>query len=355
MAEVHQDWAAAWGFAEKWAASGDAEVRKNGIRKLLELSFIRSGADPEKLMAMAAEAGLPPVELQLYQVRTLLQSRNYRRAAQLLEKLTADTRLDREYVSRATHLLTLARLGEKDYAAAAKLAERRMIIASDDAERKSLCDRRFSDAGFADQTRIVLRFSRKNADCVSDLLVSADDGIELLRTGKSGEVLYLFVQYVVGFLGIVVCDSLISADILDSLFQSVIVKSAFAEDLFHGIARIFHNAEHDMLDGNVFVLHGGSDGFCFRKRALQRSVDIDLVGFHGAAAHSGQRFNRRLQLIFQYFGGSACLFNEVGGDPFFFVHQSKKEMLLCDLAVAVRRHQRSCILQGFHASLRIFL
>ena len=142
MAEVHQDWAAAWGFAEKWAASGDAEVRKNGIRKLLELSFIRTGADPEKLMTMAAEAGLPPVELQLYQVRTLLQSRNYRRAAQLLEKLVADTRLDREYVSRATHLLTLVRLGEKDYAAAAKLAERRMIIASDEAERfQSACYR----------------------------------------------------------------------------------------------------------------------------------------------------------------------------------------------------------------------
>ena len=185
MAEAHQDWVAAWGFAEKWAASGNAEDRKNGVRKLLELSFIRSGADPDKLTAMAAEAGLPPVELQLYQVRTLLQSRNYRRAVQLLEKLVADTRLDREYVSRATHLLTLARLGEKDYTTAAKLAERRMIIASDDAERfQSACYRVYALAEFDPEGAQAL-LNSLTAAYPADAAELAD--MQLFLTAKRGD------------------------------------------------------------------------------------------------------------------------------------------------------------------------
>ena len=170
-------------------------------------------------------------------------------------------------------------------------------VTSDDTERKSFRDCRFADAGLADQTGIVLRFSGEDTDGVADLLVSADDGIELLRASERGEVLSVFGEHVVGLFGIIVGHSLVASDIFDGFFQRMTVKPAFFQDLFHGIARLFHDGEHDVLDGNIFVLHGGGDGFRFRKSGFQRSVDIDFVGFHGAAAHTGKGFDGVFQIF----------------------------------------------------------
>ena len=110
-----------------------------------------------------------------------------------------------------------------------------------------------------------------------------------------------------------------------------------------------------MLNGGIFVLHVCGDGFRFRKRGFQGSVNVDFIRFYGAAAHTGHTFDCGLQFVFQNFWRSACFFDEITGDAFFFVDQSKKEMLLCDLTVAVRCHQCSGILQGFHAFLCVFL
>ena len=135
MAEMHRDWDAAWGFAEKWAESADPAVRAEGIRKLMELSFYRSGADSGKLTAMGAGAGLSVNDLQLYQARIALKQREFRRASLLLEKLASGSGLSREELSRVMHLQVLAKIGEKEYPAAAELAERRAGLAGDDGER----------------------------------------------------------------------------------------------------------------------------------------------------------------------------------------------------------------------------
>ena len=52
-------------------------------------------------------------------------------------------------------------------------------VAADDALRQPLDDRRLADARLADQHRVVLGAPRQHLDDAADLLVAADDRIEL--------------------------------------------------------------------------------------------------------------------------------------------------------------------------------
>ena len=69
------------------------------------------------------------------------------------------------------------------------LVEQRLgDVAGDDPMGEALGDRGLADAGLADQGRVVLGPSRQDLDDPLDLLLSADDGIQLSCTGGVGEV-----------------------------------------------------------------------------------------------------------------------------------------------------------------------
>jgi len=61
-------------------------------------------------------------------------------------------------------------------------------VARDDAVRQTLGDRRLADAGLSDQRRIVLGLPAQDLDDPLDLLLPADDGVQLVGTGGIGEV-----------------------------------------------------------------------------------------------------------------------------------------------------------------------
>ena len=66
---------------------------------------------------------------------------------------------------------------ERDHAAVAK---RVGDVAVDDALGEALDDRGLAHAGLADQDGVVLGAAREDLDHTADLLVAADDGVELL-------------------------------------------------------------------------------------------------------------------------------------------------------------------------------
>ena len=69
------------------------------------------------------------------------------------------------------------------------LVEQRLgDVAGDDAVGEALGDRGLADARLADQGRVVLGPSRQDLDDPLDLLLSADDGIQLSCTGGVGQV-----------------------------------------------------------------------------------------------------------------------------------------------------------------------
>ena len=61
-------------------------------------------------------------------------------------------------------------------------------VARDDALREPLDDRRLADSRVADQHRVVLRPARKHLDDAADLLVAADDRVELAVLGERRQV-----------------------------------------------------------------------------------------------------------------------------------------------------------------------
>ena len=74
-------------------------------------------------------------------------------------------------------------------------------VALDDAVRQPLDDGRLADARLADQHGVVLGAPRQNLNRTADLLVAADDGIELTLCRGLGEVAGVFLQRVVLLLG----------------------------------------------------------------------------------------------------------------------------------------------------------
>ena len=81
--------------------------------------------------------------------------------------------------------------------------------------RQAFDDRRLADARLADENGIVLRAARQHLDRAADLLVAADDRIELAGARGFGEVARIFLQRVIGVFGARVVGGAALAQFLD--------------------------------------------------------------------------------------------------------------------------------------------
>ena len=81
------------------------------------------------------------------------------------------------------------------------VADRFRHVAIDDAQGKAFHDRRLADAGLADQHRIVLGAARQHLDGAADLLVAANNRIELAVASSVGQVTSVLLQRLILVLG----------------------------------------------------------------------------------------------------------------------------------------------------------
>ena len=95
-------------------------------------------------------------------------------------------------------------------------------VAVHDALRESFDDRRLADAGLADEHRIVLRAAREHLNDAADLLVAADDGIELAFARGVGEVARVALERLVLVLGRLVGDAVRAANRLERAEQRLV-------------------------------------------------------------------------------------------------------------------------------------
>ena len=84
----------------------------------------------------------------------------------------------------------------------AAVAQRVRHVARDDPLRQALDDRRLSDAGVADQHRVVLGPPGQDLDHPPDLLVAPDHGVELALLGQLGQVAPEALERLVFVLGV---------------------------------------------------------------------------------------------------------------------------------------------------------
>ncbi len=84
-------------------------------------------------------------------------------------------------------------------------------VAVDDAAGEAFDDGGFADAGLADEDRVVLGAAREHLDDAANLLVAADDRIELAAAGELGQVLGVLLKGLIFRLRVLVSDALAAA------------------------------------------------------------------------------------------------------------------------------------------------
>jgi hypothetical protein len=126
-------------------------------------------------------------------------------------------------------------------------------VAVDDPLRQPLDDRRLADARLADQHRIVLGATRQDLHHPADLLVAADDGVELALARDIGEIAREALQCLVLALRILIGDAMRPAHTLQR-GEEVFPRDAIRrEQLARGRAFLLREGEQDVFGRNVGV------------------------------------------------------------------------------------------------------
>src|SRR5450631_2198612 len=125
-------------------------------------------------------------------------------------------------------------------------------FAVDDALRESLDDGGLADAGLADQHRIVLGAPRQHLDRAPDLLVAADDRIELAGGGARREIDGVFLERAALLLGIGVGDLLAAAHFVDRFLDRAAHHAAVLQNARQG-ALVLEGCEYKELACDVLI------------------------------------------------------------------------------------------------------
>ncbi len=103
-------------------------------------------------------------------------------------------------------------------------------VCGDDLLRETLCDGGLADARVADEHRVVLRPAAQDLDDALDLVVAADDGIELALAREVGEIAAVAFEGLVPPLCAFVGDSLAAPDVHQRPVHSIQRHPASLED-----------------------------------------------------------------------------------------------------------------------------
>ena len=149
-------------------------------------------------------------------------------------------------------------------------------VAVDDAQREAFDDRGLADTGFADQHGVVLGAARQHLDRAADLLVAADDGVELAGTRRLGQVAGIFLESVVAVLGRGTVGLAALAQVLDGAVQHLGVHAGSFEDAAGLGALVHRDGEQKPFDRDETVagLLGDLLGLIEQARRAGREIEL---------------------------------------------------------------------------------
>ena len=129
-------------------------------------------------------------------------------------------------------------------------------VASDDALGQALHDRGLTDAGLADQHRVVLGATAQHLDDATNLVVPSDDWVELALAGPRRQVGGVLLQRLVGRFGVGAGDPRAAAHI-DERFPQCLRRRAVSGEQLGDFGVTGGQTDHQVLGGDVFVVHLG--------------------------------------------------------------------------------------------------
>ena len=126
-------------------------------------------------------------------------------------------------------------------------------VAFDDAPREPFDDRGLADAGLADEHGVVLRAARQHLDDPADLLVAADDRIDLALARGLGEVAAVLLQRLVLLFGVVARDAMRTAHLLQRVEHGVVRDAERTQQVADAAGHVRHR-EQQVLGREVLVV-----------------------------------------------------------------------------------------------------
>ncbi len=149
-------------------------------------------------------------------------------------------------------------------------------VSGHDALGQALHDGGLAHARFADEHRVVLGPAGQDLDHPPDLVVTADDRVQLPLAGRLGEVAAVFRQRLVFLLRVLVGDPLVTAQILECGKHRIAGNPAVGEDGRHRAPLFLDKAQEQVFGGNEFVVHGLRLALGRIQSMVQRRGEVDL-------------------------------------------------------------------------------
>ena len=219
-------------------------------------------------------------------------------------------------------------------------------VALDDALGEAFGDGSLADAGFTDQHRVVLRLPRENPDDVADLVVTADDGVQLVFAGPPDQIGAVFREGVIGALGVVAVHRG-GFDLAELGGEGVFGNAVVRENALDGRRRRGEDADHQVLDRDVGVAHRLGRLFGRSDDAAGLRGEIGIAG----AADLRQGGNGAVQLGQHRVAVNAHLAEQGGDQTAVLIDERVEQMLGHDIVVSVFECHGLCRLDGLQAFL----
>ena len=201
---------------------------------------------------------------------------------------------------------------------------------------QALDDRGLAHSGLTDQDGVVLGPPLQYLDGAPDLVVAANDRIQLALLRPLGQVYGVLVQGLAGLFGFGVVNGLATAHLFDRGLQGNGSHAAVLEQLSRPGLAFQHRQQHQLAgDIGVAALLG----------QLVRHIE-DLAQFTGQvdfpprAADLGQRLQRRFQAGCQSRHVCACLLQQRTGGASFLVKQGAQQVQRLDKIVVLAQCER---------------
>ena len=168
-------------------------------------------------------------------------------------------------------------------------------VAVDDAHGQALGDGGLADAGLADQHGVVLGPTAQHLDAAADLLVAADDRVDLALAGGLGQVAGVFLERLEAVLGRGAVGRAALARVLDGLVEGLGRDAAIAQRL-GGVGLLDRERSQQPLDGDETV--GGLLGQLLGlvDHLGEGLVEIDLPALHLGQLGDGEVVGRAHRL-----------------------------------------------------------
>ena len=190
-------------------------------------------------------------------------------------------------------------------------------------------------AGLPDEDGIVFALAGEDADDIADLVVPADDRVQLVLAGPLHQVGAVLLQGVIGLLRVVTGDPLVAPDRGQGLHHFFPGDVVGAEQLLQGAVGTVQQAQQDVLHRDILILHGRRGGLGGFQGTVHVLSHIDLVRLPASTGDPGQLLHLVLDGGLEAGEGQAHIGEQLGDQPLAVLDQRHEQMGLLDLLVPV--------------------